>query len=180
MIRQLPTDALAAAELAAIRELLDAAFGGDAEQRFDEADWEHALGGVHLVAELDGRLAGHASVVPRTLWIDGRPVRTGYVEAVATAPAMQGRGIGTALMRAAGRHIAAAYQLGALGTGEHGFYERLGWQTWLGPSSVRARDGERRTPDEDGYILVLETPSTPQPLRLDASIACDWREGDVW
>ena len=61
------------------------------------------------------------------------------------------------------------------------FYERLGWRTWLGPSSVRSPDGERRTPDEDGYILVLTTPSTPlEPLDLTLPIRCDWRVGDVW
>ena len=163
-----------------IRALLERAFGGDPDERFAEADWQHALGGLHFLAEIDGRIVGHASVVPRTLWIDDRAVRTGYVEAVAAAPEIQGRGVGTALMREAGRHIHDAYELGALGTGEHHFYERLGWRTWQGRSFVRAPDGERRTPDEDGYILVLETPRTPQPLRLGARITCDWRDGDVW
>ena len=167
-------------DISAIRGLLDEAFGGDPEERFEEADWRHALGGLHFTAELDGRIVGHAAVVPRTLWIDGVEVRTGYVEAVATDPGRQGRGIGTALMREVGRHIEASYALGALGTGAHRFYERLGWQTWRGPSFVRTAEGERRTPDDDGFILVLETPTTPQPLRLDAAIACEWREGDVW
>ena len=39
--------------------------------------------------------------------------------------------------------------------------------------------GERRTPDEDGYILVLPTLSSP-PLDLAATISCEWRPGDVW
>jgi aminoglycoside 2'-N-acetyltransferase I len=180
VIRLTPSGALAGEERTAIRALLDRAFGADPEERFEEADWQHALGGMHLIAEFSGQLVGHASVVPRTMWLGGRPTRTGYVEAVATEPAFRGRGIGTAVMREAARHIDAAYDLGALGTGEHGFYERLGWRTWQGPSFVRAPDGERRTPDEDGFILVLETPTTPQPLRLDGSIACDWRAGDVW
>ena len=179
-IRAAPTSALGAEELFAIRSLLDRAFGSDPEERFEEADWQHALGGLHVIAVLAGRIVGHASVVPRTLWLDGRPTRTGYVEAVATAPSFQGRGIGTAVMREAGRHLDASYELGALGTGEHGFYERLGWRTWQGPSFVRAPDGERRTPDEDGFILVLETRTTHQPLRFDVPIACDWRAGDVW
>ena len=66
-----------------------------------------------------------------------------------------------------------------LGTGRHRFYERLGWQTWRGPTSVRAPEGMQRTPDEDGYILVLTTPSSP-PLDPAAPISCDWRVGDVW
>jgi aminoglycoside 2'-N-acetyltransferase I len=179
-MRAAPTGELSDAEVAAIRDLLDRAFGDDPDGRFDEDDWRHAIGGLHLIAELDRRIVGHASVVARTLWIDGQPTRTGYVEAVATEPGLQGRGIGTMVMRAAGSHISEKYDLGALGTGEHRFYERLGWRTWQGPSSVRTPDGERHTPDEDGFILVLETPGSPRPLRINASIACDWRAGDVW
>jgi aminoglycoside 2'-N-acetyltransferase I len=71
------------------------------------------------------------------------------------------------------------YELGALGTGRHTFYQRLGWRTWKGPSSVRRAEGAQRTPQEDGHILVLETPSSP-PLDLSAPISCEWRPGDVW
>ena len=180
LVRQAHTGELSAVDTAAVRGLLDTAFGDDPEEGFTEDDWQHALGGLHLIAELEGRIVGHASVVSRTLWVGDRPIRTGYVEAVATEPSSQGLGIGTALMREAGAHIEDGYGLGALGTGAHHFYERLGWRAWQGPAFVRAPDGERRTPDEDGYILVLETPSTPQPLDFHAPIACDWRDGDVW
>jgi hypothetical protein len=44
---------------------------------------------------------------------------------------------------------------------------------------VRTPDGERPTPDDDGYIMVLETPTTP-PLDLAAQITCEERPGDVW
>jgi len=36
-----------------------------------------------------------------------------------------------------------------------------------------------RTPADDGYILVLPTPSSPH-FDLTAPISCDWRRGDVW
>ena len=75
--------------------------------------------------------------------------------------------------------IRERFELGALGTGRHGFYQRLGWLTWTGPSFVRTPDGPQRTPEDDGYILVLPTPSSP-PIDLAASISCDWRPGDVW
>ena len=35
------------------------------------------------------------------------------------------------------------------------------------------------TPEDDGGVLILETPTTGA-LDLDATLACDWREGDVW
>lgn len=82
-------------------------------------------------------------------------------------------------MEAVTKDIIARFELGALGTGRHSFYERLGWRTWLGPSSVRTRDGDVGTPEEDGYILVLETPASP-PIDLRAPISCEWRPGDVW
>jgi aminoglycoside 2'-N-acetyltransferase I len=75
--------------------------------------------------------------------------------------------------------IRERFELGALGTGSHGFYERLGWLTWMGPTSVRTANGPRRTPDEDGYVMVLPTPASP-PLDLTAPISCEWRPGDVW
>lgn len=180
-MRTVDTSGLTARELAAIRALMDDAFDGDdPDERFTDDDWQHALGGLHALAELDGRVVAHASVVRRELHVAGRPLRTGYVEAVATAPALQRRGLGTLVMRAAADHIRATCDLGALGTGEHGFYERLGWRTWRGPSSVRMPGGDQPTPEDDGYLMVLETPTTPAPLDLGAPISCEWRPGDVW
>ena len=178
MIRRAGTSELTVAGLAAIRSLLDAAFAPD-DPFFPESDWQHALGGLHCIALLDGQTVAHAAVVERELHAGERPLRTGYVEAVATAPALQGRGVGTLVMRAANEHILGSYELGALGTGEHGFYERLGWRTWQGPLFVRTPEVERRTLDEDGGIMVLSTPTTG-PLDLAAPLSCDWRAGDVW
>jgi aminoglycoside 2'-N-acetyltransferase I len=181
-VRRVVTDDLTQAEVEALRALLWAAFP-PGEEGFTEDDWEHALGGTHFLLEddgsIDGAIAAHAAVVERELQVASRPVRTGYVEAVATAPTSQGRGLGTVVMRDVSAHIRAAFELGALGTGLHGFYERLGWETWRGPTSVRTERGERRTPGEDGHILVLRTPASPQ-LDLAAPISCDWRPGDVW
>lgn len=177
--RQLRTAELTAAETGAIRALLEAAFGSDEEERFTEDDWQHAVGGCHFVLDVAGEVVAHASVVERELHVGGVPLRTGYVEAVATAPAHQGAGFGTQVMRDVGAYIRERFELGALGTGSPRFYERLGWQTWRGPSSVRTASGLRRTPDEDGYILVLQTPASP-PLDLTAPISCEWRPGDVW
>jgi aminoglycoside 2'-N-acetyltransferase I len=178
VVRRLATEELSADEIDAIRDLLWAAFpAGD--ETFTEDDWQHALGGRHFVAEAEGTIASHAAVVQRELHVADRPLRTGYVEAVGTAPDRQGHGLGSAVMRAAAQYIQGTFELGALGTGSHGFYERLGWQTWQGPSYVRSPNGKRRTPDDDGYILVLKTPTSP-PIDLRAPISCDWRAGDVW
>ena len=178
-LRRLPTSELSGSEISAIRDLLWTAFPPDDDEGFTEDDWEHALGGIHVVLDLDGEVVAHASVVERDLHVGDRPTRTGYVEAVAVDPARQGSGLGTLVMHEINAEIVERFELGALGTGAHHFYERLGWRTWQGPTSVRTRDGSQRTPDEDGGILVLGTPALPNP-DLTAPLSCDWRPGDVW
>ena len=182
-LRRIATHDLTPTEIAAIRGVLWAAFETDesyaSEEPFSEDDWAHSLGGLHFVLDLDGEIVAHASVVERELHVDGRPLRTGYVEAVATAPDRQGRGLGSIVMADASAWIREQFELGALGTGRHSFYERLGWLRWKGPTAVRERGRTRLTPDEDGDILILPTPSSPE-LDLTAPISCEWRPGDVW
>jgi len=155
------------------------AFGDDDEERFTEEDWQHAIGGTHFLLEIDGEIVTHASVVEREIHVGGRPLRTGYVEAVATAPEREGEGFGSMVMTDVTGFIRGSFELGMLGTGRHHFYERLGWVVWAGPAFVRTTDGLRRTPDEEGDLLVLRTPTTPA-IDDHAPISCDWRPGDVW
>lgn len=177
-LRQMTSSDLGPDEVRAIRAILDEAFG-TGEDAFAEDDWTHALGGRHFVLDVGGRIATHASVVPRTIHIGDRPVRTGYVEAVATSPQHQGQRLGTMVMTAVGAYLREAFELGALGTGRHHFYERLGWERWAGPAFVRAPEGPRRTPDEEGFILVLRTPTSPR-FDLTEAISCEPRVGDDW
>ena len=178
-LRRVATDELTDAEIEVARRLLWAAFD-DPDEGMTEDDWAHALGGVHVLIELDGDIVGHASVVERELHVGGRPLRTGYVEAVAIYPRHQRSGLGSQLMAAIGSVVVERFELGALGTGSPGFYERLGWLRWEGPTFVRDPTGLQRTADEDGGILVLPTPGTPADLDRTTSISCDWRVGDVW
>ena len=177
-VRSAITAELTAVDLVQLRDLLWAAFP-PGEDGFTEDDWQHGMGGRHFVAESDGVIVSHASVVEREIHIGGSALRTGYVEAVGTRPEEQRRGFGSAVVQAATDHVRAKYELGVLGTGEHAFYERFGWRTWHGRAYVRTADGPERTPDEEGFIMVLRTPSSPE-LEPEASISCDWRPGDVW
>jgi aminoglycoside 2'-N-acetyltransferase I len=176
-VRTAATAELSEEELAAVRRMVFGAFGG----RFDEHDWEHTLGGVHVLAVEDDGFVAHGAVVERTMVVDGRELRTGYVEGVATRADRWGRGLATLVMREVGRVVEEGYELGALadGTGIPGFYQRLGWELWQGPTWVAGPDGPERTADEDGSVLVLRTPATGE-LDPTASIMCDWRAGDVW
>ncbi|MBO0879249.1 MAG: GNAT family N-acetyltransferase [Mycobacterium sp.] len=163
------------ATLAAVRGLLFDVFGDD----MSEADWEHALGGVHALVVDDGVVIGHGAVVQRRLLYAGRALRAGYVEGVAVRGDRRGAGHGRALMEALHRVIGAAYDVGALAAAEDafGFYARMGWQRWQGQTFSLTPAGLRRTADDDGGIFVL--PLT-MPLELSAGLACDWRDGDVW
>lgn len=163
-----------------MHELMRDAFADNEHGGFTDDDWQHALGGTHLLLEADGAIVCHASVVTRELHVDGIPLRTAYVEAVATDPARQRQGLGSQVMRAVGEFIYAGdWQLAALGTGSQGFYERLGWRVWRGPSFVRTASGAVATPEEDGYIMVRLTPRSPA-VDWSAPISCEWRPGDVW
>jgi aminoglycoside 2'-N-acetyltransferase I len=164
-------------ELAAIRRLLDDAFGA----RFTDDDLEHALGGLHTLALEQGELVGHVAVVQRRLLYQDRAVRTGYVEGMAVRADRRRRGYAAAAMAEAERVIDGAYELGALadGTGIEGFYQRRGWRTWTGPTFVVGPGGREWTPEVDGGVLVWRTPASPA-LDLGAPLGCDWREGDVW
>lgn len=174
-MRIVRTDALTQDDLSALKPMLEESYG----EPFVE-DWDHALGGTHFLIEENGAPVSHAAVVERFLETGGRSLRTGYVEAVATRPDRRRDGLGSRVIEAASEHIRGDFELGALGTGEFDFYARFGWEVWRGPTSVRTSTGQVRTPEEDGYVMILRTLTTPADLDVAMPISCDWRRGDVW
>lgn len=157
-----------------VRSLLDSAFGGD----FSDADWEHALGGMHVLYRDGPAIVGHAALVQRRLLHGGRALRTGYVEAVAVCPSHRRRGIAGTLMRELDRLVRGAYELGALSASEQavGLYAALGWASWTGPTAALTPEGLRPTPDGDS-VMVLPVTAVLDPT---AVLVGDWRDGDVW
>jgi aminoglycoside 2'-N-acetyltransferase I len=152
----------------------DGGFTGD--------DTNHAMGGRHFIAESDGRIVAHAAVVGRRLEADGRPLNTGYVEAVATLPTWQGRGLATRLMTDVSTWIRGRYELGALSAAEPRLYARLGWASWGGPLGIRTTTGIVRSNPDDERVMILRTPTTPTtpPLTMRETLTCDKRRGDSW
>jgi len=174
-VRTAHTAYLPLSVLTAARAMLDDAFAGE----MTDADWEHALGGIHAIAWEGDELVGHAAVIQRRLWLGGRALRTGYIEGVGVRADRRGRGVGAALMDALEPVVRGAYDLGALASTEQakGFYEARGWKLWQGPSAALTPRGIERTPDDDDGIHVL-----PVAVEVDlaAEIVCDWRDADVW
>lgn len=156
------------------RVLLDLVFEGD----MSDADWEHAVGGVHAFVWHGDTLVGHGSVIQRRLLHGGRALRTGYVEAVGVHPAWRRRGVGGAVMGALEDVVRRSYDLGALGATDEGalFYEQRRWVRWRGPTSALTPEGIVRTPDEDGGVFVWPV----VPLDPSGALTCDWRDGDAW
>jgi aminoglycoside 2'-N-acetyltransferase I len=176
MIRVAHTADVEPALLGEIHAMLVEVFEGT----FVEADWEHALGGIHAIAlSEDGALVGHASVVQRRLLHGGRALRTGYVEGVGVRREARRRGHASALMDAIERVIRGAYEVGALGASDAAIplYTARGWLPWQGETYALAPGGRVRTPEDDDSLYVLEL---ARPLDRTGEIACDWRDGNVW
>ncbi|MBT2546108.1 GNAT family N-acetyltransferase [Streptomyces sp. ISL-44] len=176
-VRVAHTAGLTGDELREVRALLDEAFEGD----FGEEDFEHALGGMHvLVRDAGGVLVAHGSVVQRRVVHGGRALRTGYVEAVAVRAGSRRRGLGGQVMAELERVIGRAYVLGALSASEEGagLYLGRGWSVWPGRVGALSPDGPVRLTEEEGSTYVWVPPGG---IRLDPGgrLDFDWRDGDV-
>jgi aminoglycoside 2'-N-acetyltransferase I len=168
------TSQLDAATLAAAGALLRKAF-----REFGDEDWEHALGGMHVLVHDGGELVAHGSVVQRRFLHGGRAWRTGYVEAVGVAAAVRRRGHGSAVMGELEAVIRGGYELGALSATDDGapLYRSRGWQLWRGPVSALTPTGRLPTPDEDGAVFVLPVTAELDPA---GELTADWRDGPLW
>ena len=174
-LRTAHTADLHPAERAATQALLAAVF----EEENDGSDWEHCLGGMHVLLHEGAELIGHTSVVQRRLLHGGRALRTGYVEGVAVHPAHRRQGHGNTLLTEAERLLRGGYQLGALSSTAAGlaFYAARGWRRWQGPTWALTPAGRVRTAEDDDAVFVLPGSA---PLDLTDALTCDWRDGDLW
>lgn len=162
------------ATLEAARAMVFDAFQTD----FTEHDWDHGLGGLHVIVRDGDTIAGHASVVQRHLMHGDRALRAGYVESVAVHPDHRRRGIGHQLVEAIEPIVERAYDLGALNATEAGrpLYVSRGWTPWDGHLFAFTPDGIKPTPDDEGAVLMFGTGD----LDTSADLTCDFRDGDLW
>jgi len=173
----LPTAALTPALREVIIAMCDRAFA-PLEGVHDFATlFDFVTDSMHVLAYDGDALVGHACWEVRRIQPDGLPpLRTAYVDAVATEPARQGCGVGSAVMRRFARE-AEDCQLHALATDSApGFYERLGWERWRGPLAARTPHGLEPTPRPDDVVLIRRTPTTPAldlTARLIAHDRCE-------
>jgi aminoglycoside 2'-N-acetyltransferase I len=172
-IRVISGDALTAAERHTLVALCNRAYGENLGPLFDTF-----AGPTHLLGSVGGKLVSHALWVTRYLQPgELPPLRTAYVEMVATAEAYRNRGYASALMRRLAEEV-RDFDLAALSPSSPGYYERLGWECWRGPLFIRTAEGPVRSP-EDEEVMILRLPKTPA-LDLTAPLSAEWREGELW
>lgn len=168
------TAGLSREELSAVRDLIFGVFDD-----VDEDDWDHCLGGMHVLLWDAGQLLGTGSVVQRQLVHQDRVFRTGYIEGVAVRGDRRRQGLGSAVMFELERIVESAYDLGALSSTDEGLalYEARGWRRWRGPTYAMTPDGMVRTPADDDAVFVW-------PLAASVDVAgdliCDFRAGHYW
>ncbi|MFD4548981.1 GNAT family N-acetyltransferase [Streptomyces sp. NPDC058467] len=174
-LRTAHTAALTPAELRAARTLLDDAFDGG----FSDEDWDHGLGGIHVLVHDERGLAAHGSVIQRRVLHRGRSLRVGYVEAVGVRADARRTGLGGRVMAEVERIVEGAYPLGALSASEEGaaLYAARGWQLWPGRICALGPDGIVRLPEEEGTTYLR--PASAGPLDPAYDLVFDWRDGDV-
>jgi aminoglycoside 2'-N-acetyltransferase I len=134
---------------------------------------------THVLGIVAGTVVSHALWITR--WLapgPSAPLRTAYVEWVATDPVHQRRGYASAVMRVLMDAI-DDFQLAALSPSEMGqsLYARLGWEPWRGPLFIREPAGLVATPGET--VLIRRLARTPD-LSLVDSLSAEWREGELW
>jgi aminoglycoside 2'-N-acetyltransferase I len=175
VVEILSTDSPGAPGEHELREWLAAAYAGD----FAAEDWVHTLGGLRALIRDERGIVSHAALVPRIIVCDGRSLRAGYVEAVATRSDQRRRGHAQLVLGKLGEIIARDYDIGALSTGLHDVYSPLGWERWRGASYVQKRGERVRTAEDDDGLMILRTSRTPH-VDLGGDIVADWRDGDIW
>ena len=135
-------------------------------------------GGWHLLALRATRVVGHLAWVERAAWTDdGLALRAAYVEAVATEPRWQRRGIASRLLAEVPSRT-AAFDLALLSPAAPDWYARRGWSAWQGP--LRHRRGGRLVDDPGECVMYRRLPRTPASLDDRAGLCTDWRPLEVW
>jgi len=136
-------------------------------------------GARHVVAHRGEEVLSHAVCTTRWLQPAGLSIlKTAFVDAVATLPAHQGLGLGSAVMRRLADEMQAEFMIGCLQTERESFYRRLDWESWRGP--LAGRDGEDLIPTpEQGGVMVLRLAATPA-IELDAMLTIECQSNRIW
>lgn len=138
----------------ALRALQESAFGRADEAALVDALRDAGRSLVSLVAVVDRELAGHLLYSPVHIGAGDDALPGAGLGPVAVLPAMQGRGIGTALIEAGHRHLREQGCAFVVVLGEPAFYSRFGFE----PAGRRDIHCQWVVPEEAFMLLVMDSP----------------------
>lgn len=167
------TSDLSDEELMTIFKLLKEVNGED----FSVENLSNAFGGIHFLAYENKMLIGHVAVVQRSMLLDNKPHKVGYVESLGVHPNYQHKGVAGSLVKEINLMIDKCYHFGALSplNETKNLFEEAGWNEMMSPYYE--------------YTLVGIVPSSIQcvmtysnRLALDSKkkLVCDYRENNAW
>jgi aminoglycoside 2'-N-acetyltransferase I len=134
---------------------------------------------THVLGRYQGKIVTYVLWITRWLQIRNGPLlKTAYIEGMATDLQYRHRGFASQLMQRAIESV-QDFDIAALATGSHGFYERLGWRTWEGPLYARKEKELIVMPEEKGCVMVYALSKTP-PLDIAAPLSVEWRAVEPW
>lgn len=185
-IKVIPAQQLTPIDLQSIQALCTRAFEEDVW-----CDYDYLKSAFHVIGRVNNKIVSHGLWTDRLLIVDGQaPLKTAYLEYVATEPALQGQGLASQLLRffieyiqndsllRTQLHIDKPYQIAALAPEDSDFYQRLGWQLWVGDLAIRLEDGQTiATLDDD--VMVYRLACTPI-FSVTGALSAESREGEWW
>jgi putative acetyltransferase len=151
-------------DAAAVRALLDAAFGGDTESKVVErlrADGDFVLS---LVAENGEGIAGYAGFPRLVLRLDERNVPVAGLAPVGVSPPLQRRGIGGALIRDGLARLSDRAERLVFVLGDPAYYGRFGFTVMEGFVSCYAGPY---------FQMLMLAPDAPKAGRVSYPSAFD-------
>ena len=105
------------------------------------------------MAEEDGRIVGHVLFTPTIIEGEGKSLVGTGLAPLAVLPQYQGKGIGSALVRAGLDEMRAAGELFVVVIGHPGYYPKFGFERGS-KHGIRCEYGE--VPDEAFMIVVFD------------------------
>ena len=173
LINKKHTSDLSDEELMAIFKLLKEVNGDE----FSVEELSHALGGSHFLAFKEDQLIAHAAVVQRSILLDNKPHKVGYVEAIGVIPEFQHKGVGKSMMQEINQMIDKCYHFDALSPSSESkkLFEEAGWQEMQAPYYEYTLVGI--IPSSEKCVMTY---SGRIELEAKNKLTCDFRERNAW
>lgn len=173
LIEVIAHEELTEADLGEFRQLFDSEYLEEFGQWDPDRPYGYASHDFHVMARIDGRIAGHVGWAVREVVVGAETVAIAGVGGVLVSDEARGKHLGVALMEQAERSMSdhAGVAFGYLGCREQvvPFYESCGWIRITAREKSAGRDGE----------AVVQEPGPPILIRPISASLESWPNGDI-